>query len=60
MTRAGSRVAMPRADKYRYTAGQRIHERWLMDADVAYPFHQWIAGQRNLPFRSCRAATSAL
>jgi hypothetical protein len=60
MRRDGSRVAMPRADKYRDTVGQRIHERSLMDADVAYLFHQWIAGQRNLPFRVCRAATSAM
>jgi hypothetical protein len=60
MTRDGSRMAMPRADKYRDTAGRRIRERSLMDADVGYPFHQWIAGQRNLPFRRCRAATSAL
>ena len=60
MTRDGSRMAPRRADKYRDTVGQRIHERSLIDADVGYPFHQWIAGQRNLPLRRCRAATSAL
>lgn len=60
MTRDGSRIAMPRADKYRYTVGQRVHERSLMDADVGHPFHQWIARQRIVPFRVCRAATSAM
>jgi hypothetical protein len=40
MTHDGSRMAMPRADKYRDTVGQRIDERSLMDADVAYPFHR--------------------
>jgi hypothetical protein len=49
-------MAMPRADTYRGTVGQRIHERSVMDADVAYPFHQWIAGQRNFPFRVCLCA----
>jgi hypothetical protein len=60
MTRDGRRMAVQRADEYRDTVGQRIHERSLMDADVGYPFHQWIAGQRNSPFRRCRAAPSAL
>jgi hypothetical protein len=60
MTRDGNRMALPRPDEYRDTVGQRIHERSLIDADVRYPFRQWIAGQRNLPFRRCRAATSAL